>query len=104
MEDIFAYAAKCVENKSVLARIGHSAKLHSVRSAVSSKGSAASKFGALVGAGARATLNAIPIPVVGSLLGAWARRRLDSVVPLMVVHNASNLVIPLASLWLPSTR
>lgn len=74
MEDIFAYAAKCVDNKGVMARLGHSAKLHSVRSAVSSKGSAVSKFGALVGAGARATLNAIPIPVVGGLLGALEQK------------------------------
>lgn len=70
MEDIFVYAAKCVDNKGVLARIGHSAKLHSARSAVSSKGSAISKTGALVGAAVRATVNAIPIPVVGGLIGA----------------------------------
>jgi hypothetical protein len=69
-QDLFAYAVDCVGNKSVLQRIGHSAKLHSVRSAVSSKGSAASKFGALVGAGFRATVNAIPIPVVGGIVGA----------------------------------
>ena len=74
MEDIFAYAAKCVDNKSVLARLGHSAKLHGVRSALSSKGSAASKFGSLVGAGVRATLNAIPIPVVGSLIGSLEQK------------------------------
>jgi hypothetical protein len=74
MEDIFVYAAKCVDNKGVLARIGHSAKLHSVRSAFSSKGSAASKFGALLGAGARATLNAIPIPAVGSLISSLEQK------------------------------
>src|SRR5262245_19980853 len=74
VEDIFVYAAKCVENKGVLARIGHSAKLHAARSAVSSKGSAASKFGALVGAGIRATVNAIPIPVIGGLVGALEQK------------------------------
>ena len=70
MEDIFAYAKKCVDNKTVVARIGHSAKLHSVRSAVSSKGSAASKLSSLGGAAIRATLQAIPLPAVGSLLAS----------------------------------
>ena len=70
MEDIFVYAAKRVANKGVLARIGHSAKLHSVRSAVSSKGSFGSKLGSLVGVAFRATMGAIPIPAVGSLIGA----------------------------------
>src|SRR5258708_6493170 len=74
MEDIFDYAAKCVANKSVLQRIGHSAKLHSLRSAISGKGSAASKFGSLVGAAARATLNAIPIPAVGSLIASLEQK------------------------------
>lgn len=74
MEDIFDYAAKCVSNKSVLARIGHSAKLHSIRSALSSKGSAASKFGSLVGAAARATLNAIPIPAIGSIISSLEQK------------------------------
>lgn len=70
MEDIFAYAAKCVKNKSVPARIAHSAKLHNARSAMASKGSAASKFMSLAGSGARATVNCIPIPVIGGLAGA----------------------------------
>lgn len=74
VEDIFVYAAKCVDNKSVLARIGHSAKLHSARSAVSSKGSAISKASALVGAGVRATVNAMPIPVIGGLIGALEQK------------------------------
>ena len=59
MEDIFAYAKKCVDNKTVAARIGHSAKLHSLRSAVSSKGSAASKLSSLGGAAVRA-ISALP--------------------------------------------
>ena len=70
MEDVFTYAARRVKNKSALARIGHSAKLHSVRSAVSSKGSAFSKFTGLLGMAARATLGAIPLPAVGSLIAA----------------------------------
>jgi hypothetical protein len=74
VEDIFVYAAKCVDNKGVLARIGHSAKLHSLRSAAASKGSAASKAGALVGAGIRATVNAMPIPVIGGLIGALEQK------------------------------
>jgi hypothetical protein len=70
MEDIYAYAKKCVDNKGVLQRIGHSAKLHSVRSAVASKGSAASKLSSLGGVAIRATLQAIPLPAVGSLLAS----------------------------------
>jgi hypothetical protein len=70
MEDIFAYAQGRVDSKSIAARIGHSAKLHSLRSALSSKGSLGSK--ALSGAGVviRATFSAIPLPAVGSLLSA----------------------------------
>ncbi|MGO8813213.1 MAG: hypothetical protein ACLQVG_00910 [Terriglobia bacterium] len=70
MEDIFVYARKCVDNKSVFQRIGHSAKLHSVRSAVSSQGSAASKLSSLGGVAIRATLQAIPLPAVGSLIAS----------------------------------
>lgn len=39
-------------------------------------------------------------PFIGSLLAGWARARLGSLVPLILFHNASNLVIPLATLWL----
>lgn len=39
-------------------------------------------------------------PLVGSLLAGWARPRLGSLAPLIIIHNASNLVIPLATLWL----
>jgi len=87
-DDIFFYAATCVKNKSVLARIGHSAKLHSVRSAVSSKGSAATKFGALVGAGIRATVNCIPIPVIGGLVSAIEQRVEKAI---KSKHHRSNL-------------
>lgn len=38
-------------------------------------------------------------PLIGGLLAAWARARIGSLVPLIVLHNASNLVIPLATLW-----
>lgn len=41
-------------------------------------------------------------PFLGSLLAGWARARLGSLVPLILLHNASNLVIPLATLWLPA--
>jgi hypothetical protein len=70
MEDIFVYAKGRVDNKSIAARIGHSAKLHSVRSALSSKGSAASKGLSFAGVVVRATFAAIPLPAVGSLLAA----------------------------------
>jgi len=41
-------------------------------------------------------------PTIGGLFAGWARARLGSLVPLMVMHSASNLVIPLATLWLPA--
>jgi hypothetical protein len=69
-DDLFGYADNCVNNKGVLARIGHSAKLHAFRSAVSSKGSAASKAGALVGVAVRSALSYVPVPVVNNLLVA----------------------------------
>jgi hypothetical protein len=69
-DDLFGYADNCVNNKGVLARIGHSAKLHALRSAISSKGSAASKAGALVGVAVRSALSYVPVPVVNNLLVA----------------------------------
>ena len=30
----------------------------------------------------------------------WARSRLGSLAPLIIIHNASNLVVPLTTLWL----
>jgi len=39
-------------------------------------------------------------PFIGSLFAGWARARMGSLVPLIVIHNVSNLVIPLATLWL----
>lgn len=61
------YARKCVGNKTVAQRIGHSAKLHMFRSAISSKGSAGSKALKLAGVGVRAALGKIPLPAVGSI-------------------------------------
>jgi len=40
-------------------------------------------------------------PFIGSLFAGWARPRLGSLVPLILIHNAGNLLIPLATLWLP---
>jgi hypothetical protein len=67
--DILDYARERVHNKSVLTRIGHSAKLHSARSAISSPGSFASKGAALATVVARSAMKLIPVPVVGDLLG-----------------------------------
>lgn len=68
--NIFREAAKRVSNKGVLARVGHSAALHMFRSAVSSKGSAASKGSKVALAVGRAALQLIPIPVVANLASA----------------------------------
>jgi hypothetical protein len=69
MDDIFAYAEGRVNNKGILARIGHSPKLHSARSATTSKGSFGSKAASLAGVAVRAGLSAIPIPQIGGLIG-----------------------------------
>ena len=39
-------------------------------------------------------------PLVGGLVAGWGRSRLGTLAPLILIHNASNLVIPLATLWL----
>ncbi|QYY33247.1 MULTISPECIES: hypothetical protein [Cupriavidus] len=66
--DIWVYAAEKVSNKGVMARIGHSARFHGLRSAINSKGSFASKaLGGLTAIG-RASLSLIPIPVIGGLI------------------------------------
>ena len=41
--DLFSFAKARVANKGIAARIGHSAAFHSVRSALSSKGSGRSR-------------------------------------------------------------
>lgn len=68
-KDIFAYALARVNNKSVALRVRNSPKLHSIRSALKTKGSFASKgIGALT-AGLRIGMGAIPIPgIVTDLL------------------------------------
>ena len=79
MQDIWEYARGRVNNKSALARIGHSPKLHAFRSATKSKGSAASKALGLLGAGARAALNAIPVPALGAILGSIQNKDEDEI-------------------------
>jgi hypothetical protein len=68
--DVWEFSDAKVANKGVFARIGHSARLHSVRSAMSSKGSAASKGLALMGVGLRGAASLIPIPIIGSLISS----------------------------------
>lgn len=68
--NIWDYAAAKVANKGVLARIGHSARFHSVRSAVNSKGSMGSKVLKGLGAIGRASFSLIPIPIIGGLLAS----------------------------------
>lgn len=70
MIDIFVFARQRVDNKGVVARIKHSAKFHSLRSAMSGKGSFASKGLSVLGIAARASFKLIPVPIVGDLLGA----------------------------------
>ena len=36
-------------------------------------------------------------PMMGSLIGGWLRERVDSVWPVVILHNVSNLVIPILS-------
>lgn len=67
-KNVWEYAAIKVHNKGVLARIGHSSRFHSMRSAINSKGSFGSKALQALGAAGRASLSLIPIPVIGSLL------------------------------------
>lgn len=68
--DPFKQAALEVANKSMGSQIAHSRIFHSTRSAFSSSGSRASKgIGALVGVG-KLFLALIPVPAVGSVVGA----------------------------------
>jgi hypothetical protein len=66
--DLFEYAAARVANKTVMQRIGHSAKLHSARSAFSSPGSFGSKAADLAGMVGRGAMSLVPIPGLGSLV------------------------------------
>ncbi|MES2183980.1 MAG: hypothetical protein V4505_05485 [Pseudomonadota bacterium] len=76
-KNVWDYAAIKVENKGVLSRIGHSSRLHGLRSAFNSPGSFASKALSGLGAVARASLSLVPIPVIGSL-AAQAEQALES--------------------------
>lgn len=75
--DLFSYAYRYVNNKSILARMGHSEIFHDIRSAYNSSGSRWSKLVKLAGATLRGTAGAIPIPVVGGLVAA-AEAKLES--------------------------
>jgi hypothetical protein len=68
-KDIFKFAQARVDNKGVTSRIKNSARFHSLRSALSSKGSAGSKALSVLAMGARSAFKLIPIPIVGDLLG-----------------------------------
>lgn len=70
MIDIFTFARGRVDNKGIAARFKNSAKLHSMRSALSGKGSAASKGLSALGSVVRSAFKLIPIPIIGDLLGA----------------------------------
>ena len=67
-DNIWTFADKKVANKGVWARMGHSARMHSTRSAINSKGSLGSKALSGLGAITRATFSMIPLPIIGSLL------------------------------------
>jgi hypothetical protein len=85
--DLFVYAARRVANKPLLTRVGHSAKFHSLRSAISSPGSGLSKSVGLATATGRAALGLIT-PVVPGLTSfvsliaqcteKWARKKLHA--------------------------
>jgi len=68
--NLFAYARKSVDNKTVMQRIGHSPALHSARSAFSSTGSAVSKGVKLAGGGLRVAMSLIPVPAIPALAAA----------------------------------
>jgi len=78
MISIWDYATQRVNNKSVASRIKHSAKLHSFRSALSGKGSAASKGIALGTMVLRAGVSAIPIPAIASSLINIAQQAVEA--------------------------
>ena len=69
-KDVWEFATEKVKNKGVFSRIGHSARFHSLRSAVNSKGSLGSKGLSVLTAVGRASFNLIPLPIFGSLLSS----------------------------------
>jgi hypothetical protein len=68
--NLFEYARKAVDNKTVMQRIAHSPALHSARSAISSTGSLGSKAVSLLGGGARVAMSLIPVPAIPALSAA----------------------------------
>lgn len=70
VEDIFKFARKRMDNKGIGSRVKNSAKFHSLRSAMSGKGSALSKGASVGGMLVRSAFKLIPVPIVGDLLGA----------------------------------
>lgn len=68
--DVFEQAKDYVANKPWDEQIKHSRVFHSIRSAISSKGSAASKGIGLTVTVGKAFLSLIPIPVLGAVTGA----------------------------------
>lgn len=86
--NIWQYADAKVDNKGILARIGHSARFHSVRSAVNSTGSLGSKLLKGLGAVGRASLSLIPIPIIGGLL-ASVEQAIEGKIR-SSVHNSHN--------------
>ncbi len=74
---IWDYAVQRVNNKSVAMRIKHSPKLHALRSALSSKGSAASKGAAVGTMLLRLGISAIPIPSIATSLINVAQQAIE---------------------------
>lgn len=78
MISIWDYAAQRVSNKSVAVRIKHSPKLHALRSALSSKGSAMSKGAAVGTMLLRLGISAIPIPSIATSLINVAQQAVEA--------------------------
>ena len=78
MISIWDYAAQRVSNKGVGTRIKHSPKLHAFRSALSSKGSAASKGIAVGTMLLRVGISAIPIPSIATSLINVAQQAVEA--------------------------
>ncbi|AZY47949.1 hypothetical protein D0849_04575 [Bordetella avium] len=66
--NVWEYAKYHVGNKSIHQRVWHSPKLHELRSAVSSRGSALSKGAKLGGNVTRTVLGLVPIPALATIL------------------------------------
>ena len=75
---IWDYARERMDNKGVVTRIQHSPKLHSFRSALSGKGSFASKGIAVGTMMVRAGISAIPIPSIATSLINIAQQAVEA--------------------------